>query len=118
MSRASEWGLATLVMGGVLFLAAPIVMVLSAEMWVHANRSAHIVLLFAWLARLGVAAAVLCSIAAIGFGIKGIRLAKHDRQQSGLVVGGLVLSSASLIAWIIASIGLLSTTESLLRMYG
>ncbi|HEY2880824.1 MAG TPA: hypothetical protein VGJ15_00270 [Pirellulales bacterium] len=118
MSRAAEWGLAALVIGLAISLAAPVVAVLATEVWAYANRDPNIVLLHAWLARLAVAMGMLLSLFAIAWGVKGMLIVENDRPTSGLAVGGLVLSSVAMVAWIIASVELLSTTESLLRLYG
>src|SRR5262249_44716402 len=109
---------ASLIIGAALLVAAPIVLVLAAEIWAHADRTPHIIVLHAWLARIGVLTGLLSCVATIGMAIKGHRLASRDGQLSGLARGALLVSGVSFVAWIIASVGLLNTTESLLRQFG
>lgn len=118
MSRAAEWGLASLWLGSVIFLAAPIVMVLATLVWAHADNSAQVVLLHAWLARLGVSIAIFSSFIALAFGIKGVRIARHGGENCGLAIGGVAMSVLCLAVWLIAAVVLLNTTESLYFMYG
>src|SRR5262249_35789027 len=98
MSQAAEWSLASLIIGAALLVAAPIVLVLAAEIWVHADRTPHIIVLHAWLARIGILAALLSCTATIGTAIKGHRLASRDGQFSGLATGALLLSGVSFVA--------------------
>ena len=117
MSQSAEWSLASRIIGAALLVAAPTVLVLAAEIWAHADRTPHIIVFHAWLARIGVLTALLACIATIGMAIKGERLASRDGQISGLARGALIVSGASFVAWVIASVGLLNTTESLLRQF-
>ncbi len=105
-------------MGGVLFFAAPTTAVLAVLVWRFADRDPAVVLLHAWLARVGVLVGSLLGIAGITFGVWGIRLANRRRQCTGLALAGLLISVLSSVAWSIVSIGFLNTTESLLQNYG
>jgi len=116
--QASEWGLAALTISAVLVTAAPIVLVLAVEVWSSSCRNSGPVRLHAWLARVGVAVALTMACAAIGFGTTAVRYAMNRNQPAGLAVGGLSLSVAALVLWLITAIALLNTTESLLDIYG
>jgi hypothetical protein len=116
--HAAELGLASLVMGGVLFLAAPITLLLAVQVWRFADQSPRVVQLHAWLARFGVVIALLTATASIVFGTRGISSAARCRQPMGLSIAGLLLSVAAFGLWVITAIGLLNTTESLLSLYG
>jgi ABC-type phosphate transport system permease subunit len=105
-------------MGTALLLAAPATMVLAVLVWRFADEGPGVVLLHAWLARAGVLIGLLVGMASIVFGVWGLRSAKRQCQHAGLALAGLLLGLAASAAWLIASIGLLNTTESLLRIHG
>src|SRR5690242_11274216 len=117
---AAEWGLAALLTGGVLLLAAPPTLILSVELW-NSGRGgmpSGDAQINAWLARLG--AVVLAAVAASGLhaGWKGVRSATALGQPAGLAVTGLALCVAGAAAALIAAVGLLRTTETLIRTFG
>jgi hypothetical protein len=114
----SELGLASLIMAAVLFLAAPITLVLAVQVWRFADQSPGTVLLHAWLARLGVSIALLMAMASIVFGVQGLRSALRAGQPTGLSLAGLLLSLAAFSLWIVTAVGVLNTTESLLVLHG
>lgn len=116
--EAAELGLASLIMGAVLFLAAPMTTVLAVLVWRFASELPNAVLLHAWLARTGVTLGLFVGITSVVFGFLGLRNAKRQGQPAGLARAGLLLGLAANAAWVLASIGLLNTTESLLRMFG
>ncbi len=114
---AAELGIASLLLGAVLFLAAPIVLILAVLVWEFACTLPDVVLLHAWLARAGVAVGSLVGIAGIAFAVTGLRAAKRQSRPAGIALAGLLMGIAATAAWTIASIGLLNTTESLLRIF-
>jgi hypothetical protein len=116
--HAAEMGLASLFLGAVLFLGAPLALILAVLVWQFADKGPGVVLLHAWLARVGVLIALLAAAASVGFGVWGVRTAVQRGQPKGLSLGGLLLSLAALGLWVVAAIGLLNTTESLLHQYG
>ena len=116
--RSAELGLTSLVFGVVVFLASPIALVLAALVWQFADESPKVVLLHAWLARVGVCCVLAVGLSGLGFAIAGLRSARSRNHSAGMALGGLLLGSAACVLWIIAGIGLLNTTESLLRLYG
>jgi hypothetical protein len=101
-----------------LFLAAPTTMLLSAQVWAFANRTPGVVLLHAWLARIGVLLALLMGGLSAGFGIAGIRARPRNAGTSRLAIAGLLVSAIAIAVWLITSVCLLNTTESLLLIYG
>lgn len=115
---AAELGLAALIMGAVLLVAAPMTMVLAVLVWQFACQLPNVVVLHAWLARAGVVIGLLVGIGSIAFSISALRAARHQRRSVGMALAGLLLDLAASAAWVIASIGLLNTTESLLQIYG
>jgi hypothetical protein len=118
MGSDVQWAIGALVIGVVMLLAAPITCILSAEIWAHADRSPNTVILFAWLARAAVCIAALTLGLGLVFGRNALRFANAYRRPTGLAVAGLYLSAVASILWVITSIALLSTTESLLHWYG
>jgi hypothetical protein len=116
--RVTELGIASLIMSAALFLASPRTMVLAALVWRFADTNPGVVLLHAWMARAGVLVGSLVGFASIAFGVQGIVLARRQRRFSATALAGLLLALAASAAWLLASIGLLNTTESLLHLHG
>jgi hypothetical protein len=118
--QISEWGLAALGIGSVQVLAAPITLVLSVQLWEsgQGSRDGPTHRLHAWLARVGVGIVLATAVVGVGCGIKAIRSAAARKQPAGLAVAGLWICLAASALWVITSIGLLNTTESLLRLFG
>ena len=116
--NATEWGIASLVFGAVLFLAAPITLLVSVDVWAQADRTPGVVLLHAWLARIAVSLVLLTGAIGVGCGIAGVRTRTHQSGTSRLAVAGLMLSVIAFTIWLITSICLLNTTESLLLLFG
>ncbi len=113
-----QWAIGSLVIGAVMILAAPITCILSAETWAHADHSSHILKLFAWLARFSVAMTAITLCLGIVFDRRSIRFAIANRRPVGLATAGLYLNVIASWLWVIAAIALLSTTESLLHIFG
>ena len=116
--RSAELGLASFLMGALLFLASPITAVLAVLVWRFADTGPQVVLLHAWLARLGVLIGVLVGLASIMSGLRAMRFARQRRQPAGMVAAGLFLALLGSGAWAVASIALRNTTESLLCTHG
>ena len=112
--RAFEWGLGSLVISAALTITAPITLGLAVGIWSFSCHDIGPVCLHAWLARVGVAAALIMAVGATGFGTKAVRCALTRKQPAGVAVAGLSLSIAAFILWVITAIALLNTTESLL----
>jgi hypothetical protein len=115
---ASEWGLAALSIGGVLIVTAPVVLLLAVQLWEFGDRGSCTVHLHAWLARISVAVALATAMAGVCFGTRAVHYAATRNQPAGLAVAGLWLSVMALVLWVITSVALLNTTESLLLLYG
>lgn len=61
---------------------------------------------------------VLAGLGTIMCGFRALRFARRQRQQAGIATAGLFLGLLGNAAWVVASIALLNTTESLLRIHG
>jgi hypothetical protein len=116
--HAAELGLTSLIFAAVLSLAVPMTLALAVLVWRFAEESPNVVLLNAWLARVGVALGGLTGVMGVGFGVAGLKSARTKDQPAGLALGGVLLGIIAFVLWTIAAIGLLNTTESLLRLYG
>jgi hypothetical protein len=114
----AEWGIVSLVVGASLFLTAPMTLQLSVLVWAFSDHAPVTVLLHAWLARIGIVIVLLTAVSGVVFAAKAIRLRWRYRQPLGFAIAGLVLNLAASGLWVITSIALLNTTESLLRLYG
>jgi hypothetical protein len=114
---AAEWGLASLMMSAVLFLAAPITLVfnflfyqagpeyLSTSDIRLAFPAGILAVLVMW---------AVCVVSAL-FGVKGIVAAFGQRQPAGLPLAGVVLSGAALVLWLIVGIDLAAILWTFMR---
>ena len=111
---SAEAGLASSLIGSTVLILASIVAILATQLWAHADRSPATVLLHAWIARLAVGIPFLLIALGVWYGIDGLRNATRERRSHALSMVGLCLNVAAMGGWILASIALLNTTESML----
>src|SRR5207244_2414869 len=80
--HAAEWGLASLLMGGVLTIIAPITMVFNLNFWVRGRQvlARQDMELAFYAAILGVAVVLLLCFLSLLFGIKALRSARRHYQ--------------------------------------
>ena len=106
---AAEWGLASLLMGGVLAIIAPVMLVFNLIFWLQGPRV--LAPQDMWLAHkaaiVGVAFLALLCLASVGFGIKAWRAASATFQPAGLAVAGTLVSLLALGLWIITGADLI-----------
>lgn len=114
--RCAEYGLASALLGATVFLASPMLAILAAQVWAHGDRSPNVILLHAWLARVAVGLPVLLVVAGLWLGVAGIRQGRRSGQSTVLPLSGVLLNAVGLCGWVLAGIGLLNTTESLLLL--
>jgi heme/copper-type cytochrome/quinol oxidase subunit 3 len=112
-----DFGLASLIMAAALLIIAPLAMILAVQIWKYADRTPGVVVLHAWLARIGCAVILAVGGASVWLGVAGVRHAKRERVAAILPLAGVVLGIVALLAWVIASIAVLNTTESLVRLF-
>lgn len=103
--------------GSVLVLLAPLILILSAQIWAHSFKSAGVVLFHAWLARISVGIVALLAITGLGCALRSIRLVDYFKLPAGCAVAGLVSSLSACTLWVATALALLNTTESLLILY-
>jgi hypothetical protein len=115
-ATAAQMGLASSLIGATVFLAAPAVAILAAQIWAHGDRTPGSVLLHAWLARIAVCIPILLVLTGAGLGIVGMRRAFRENGPVALPLAGIALNAAGLGGWMLAAIGLLNVTESLLSL--
>ena len=111
---AAESGLASCLVGSTVLLLAAMIAILATLMWAHADRSPATVLLHAWIARLAVGIPFLLVALGTWCGIGALRNSIRRRLSPALPLAGLSLNIAAMGSWILSSIALLNTTESLL----
>jgi hypothetical protein len=114
--QALEWGLASLIMGGVLALLAVLVLQINLHLfatpagWAASDlRAVHHVAV-AGCVVLG----AMC-VASIGFAIVSLVFAYHRGQPSALGWAGLMISILALLLWIGTLIDLFEVVEMLMR---
>lgn len=115
-STVAESGLASMLIGATVFLASPVMAILAAQIWAHADRTPSVVLLHAWLARLSVCLPIVLVIFGIQQAFVGLRQASNLRCSRSLPLAGLLLNILAFCSWTLAGIALLNTTESILRL--
>lgn len=115
-STAAESGLASILIGATVFLASPVMAILAAQIWAYADRTPSVVLLHAWLARLSFAPPILLIVFGIQQAVAGMGQASNLGISRSLPLGGLLMNIVALCSWLLAGIGLLNTTESMLRL--
>lgn len=76
-SAAVQWSVAAMTIGSVLVLLAPLILILSAQIWAHSFKSAGVVLFHAWLARISVGIVALLAITGLGCALRSIRLGDY-----------------------------------------
>ena len=101
--HAAEWGLASLLMGGVLAIIAPVTLVFNLNFWVRGPRVlAPGDMELAFLAAVvGVTFVLLLCLTSLAFSIKAWRSASANYQPAGLPVAGTLISLLSLGMWVI-----------------
>ncbi len=114
---AAEWGLASLLMGGVLVMTAMLMLHINLHMyhnprawWPDDVRSLRYVGIVGSFELAGLTGASLT------FGIRGVLLANRLRQPSALAYAGVLISTFALFLWIITLVNFFSVTDMLLRM--
>ena len=101
-------------MAGTVLIIAPIAIHLAVQIWAHADRTPRIVVIHAWLARIGCLTVLIVGLASVGLGFLGLRCARREHIVPILPLAGLFLGIVATIAWVVAAIAVLNTTESLL----
>lgn len=111
---AAEWGLASLLMGGMLCVAAILTLQINLQMYLvprawpleelRTIRDAAIV---------GASFVLVISLASVVFGIRGAVLAYRNAQPCALGWGGFLLSFFALLLWIGTFVDLLGVLDML-----
>jgi hypothetical protein len=104
---AAEWGLAALITGGVLMLAAAVTIVTGLQMELLTSQfRPGDVRLAETLSFVGSASAGLLCLASVGFGVRALYLAAARKQPAGLALAGTLMSLAALVCWVVAAVAL------------
>lgn len=113
---AAEWGLASLLMGGVLVLTAMLMLHINLHMY-HNPRAwwPNDVQPLRYVVGVGAFAVVGLSLASVGFGIRGVWLAFRHRQTSALAWAGMLIGIFAGCLWIVALVNSFAVTDMLLR---
>jgi hypothetical protein len=103
---AAQWGLASLMIGGVVFVASPVLLVFNT---IFANGGRYRVPMgLAWTASIiGLVTILAIGVASIVFGARGCIIAGRQRQCPALAVAGMFMSIAAVISWLIVAIDLI-----------
>jgi hypothetical protein len=108
----ATWGLASLGLGAVVLLAAPITLVFNVLLW-RSNPSADLPIVPAILgAALGLLVMLGLARCSIMFGMKGRRIDREDRRSSPLAAEGILVGAAATIVWTMVGIDLFAILSS------
>jgi hypothetical protein len=111
MSRhAAEWGLASLLCGGIMLMCMPPLVVFDLLFWLHGREvvgtAAAAAMAIVYLG-MYVSAIVVIGLSLVGLviGIRALLSASRHRQPAGLALAGTVISAAALVTTILMSVG-------------
>jgi hypothetical protein len=117
--HAGEWGLASLVLGGLIVIVAPITLIFNLLLWMGRQQAVppeHMRLAYSGALAALIVVFVL-GIVGLVFGVRGLVSAAVRRQPAGLAVGGVIVNAAALLLWLIVSIDQIMIWEGMLRMF-
>ena len=102
----AQWGLASLVIGSVIFLASPVLLAFNTLL-AHGGRYGMPMGLVWTASIVGFVALLAVAIASIVFGVRGWMLSRRIREPLALGIAGTLMSIAALLSWLIAGIDLI-----------
>jgi hypothetical protein len=106
-----QWGLASLVIGSVIFLASAVLLAFNT-IFAHGGRYG-VPMGLAWTASMiGWSALLILAGLNVWFGILGWRLARRDDQSIAFGVAGTLMAGAAVLGWLIAGIDLILVLAS------
>ena len=117
--HAAEWGLASLIMGSVVVIIAPVTLLLNIWLWVFRRDvipPEHLRLAYNGLLG-GIILVFVLALLGIVFGIRGLVLAAVRYQPAGLAAAGIIVSTIALFLWIFVSIDLIMIMEGMMRLF-
>jgi hypothetical protein len=99
-----EWGLASVLMGSLLFLGSPIMLIFNFLIYQAGPATlSRSDLLLARVASIVVGVSVTgLGAAAVAFGVRAWQAAVAHRQPQGLPLAGLLVSGVGLLLWLMA----------------
>jgi hypothetical protein len=106
LGDAAQWGLASLLIGGVLILASCITLVFNVLLWRTGPAGIPIGLAYAG-GIIGTVVVLALGIVGIVFGVRGWLRASSDRACAALPVAGTLTSLVGVVTWLVAAIDLL-----------
>lgn len=109
-TRASEWGLASVLIGCTMVLAAPTTMVFNVLLWHFGPANLDRRLAFAG-SIVGLSALLFVCLFGIGAGYVGCTQQKGWRP-SPLPMAGFVISLTAFVLWIVVAVDLMAIIES------
>jgi|GEM_PF-5883002 len=114
---AAEWGLASLLLGGVLVLTAMLMLHINLHMY-HNPRAwwPNDVRPLRYVVGVGSLALAGLTSASLAFGIRAILLAHRLRQPSALAWAGAMIALFAGFLWVVTLVNFFSVIDMLLRM--
>jgi hypothetical protein len=109
--EGTQWGLASLVIGGGLCLAAPITLVANILLW-RAGPSGLPVGLALAAAVVGLLVVAGLAASGIAFGLRGWRATAGGGRPSPLATAGVLTGAAASVIWLIVGIDLIAILVS------
>lgn len=90
-------------------------LLLAVGVWEFADRDSNVVLLHAWLARLGIALVAVLCVTSVVFACKSLRIASATGITRAIPITASILSAFAALMWIITAIERSSRVEQELR---
>ncbi len=116
---AAQWGLASLLMGGLFILMAMLELQLNMQLFVYSSRfsirDARQIHDSAMLAAIILPGLTITSIA---FGIRGVALAYKRAQPCALAWAGVLMSTLALALWFFTFYNLFDILDMMIRFHG
>ncbi|HKD38317.1 MAG TPA: hypothetical protein VKB78_15995 [Pirellulales bacterium] len=106
-----QWGIASMAIGGMIFIASPILLAFNT---IFANGSRYGVPIgLAWTASMiGWSLVLVLAFVSIGIGVYGWTVSRRSGRSVAFGVAGTVMSAAAALGWLIAGIDLILVLAS------
>jgi hypothetical protein len=108
----AAWGLASLGLGAVTLLVAPITLVFNVLLWRAGSLSSLPKAPATGGAVLGLLVMLGLACASIAFGMRGRRIDRDHRRASPLSLAGILVGVVAIFLWLIVGIDLLAILSS------
>ena len=104
VADGAMWGFASISLGAIALLVAPIVLVLNVILSRSPRPSGPLLGVYAILMLFGIATMLGLAGVSIRFALKGHRIDRDQRRESPLAMAGILLAVSAGLGWLMVSI--------------